>query len=303
MKLSFTFAALEWRFGYEKSIGLIRDAGFDAFDYSLDCMVKDDSPFNGADWREHARRIRTAADAAGLCINQTHAPFSFSVSRLWSNDTAYREIIFPRIRRALEISGIFGADVCVVHPIHHGVYAGHEEELFRRNKAFYRELLPTALRAGVRIGVENMYQSDPRRGYLVDDTCSRAEEFCRYIDTLNHPRIVACLDLGHVGLVAHQEEAWDVIRALGHDRLCALHVHDNDYRGDQHQLPYIGKMDWAKITQALGEIDYQGDFTYENGWAFLSGMDEEFLPTALRYMADVGRHLMRCIDRNRPGKG
>lgn len=299
MKLSFTFAALEWRFGYEKSVALIRDAGFDAFDYSLDCMVKDDSPFNGPDWRAHAQRIRACADAAGLCINQTHAPFGFSVSRLWSNDQAYREIILPRIRRAIEISGIFGAEVCVIHPIHHGTYAGHEEELFLRNMEFYRGLLPLAVQAGVKIGVENMYQSDPRRGCYVDDTCSRAEEFCRYIDTLNHPNVVACLDLGHVGLIERRDEAWDMVRALGQKRLQALHVHDNDYRGDRHQLPYIGSMDWAKITQSLGEIDYQGDFTYENGWAFLSGMDEEFIPIALRYMADVGRHLMTLIDRSR----
>lgn len=299
MELSFTMAALEWRLGYERAAALIRDAGFTAFDYSLDSMVHDDSPFNGEDWRAHAARIRACADSVGLKINQTHAPFSFSVSRLWRDEAAFREIIFPRIVRALEISGIFGAKVCVIHPIHHDIYAGHAEEIFHRNMDFYRELIPVAVREGVKIGVENMYQSDPRRGYLVDDTCSRAEEFNRYLDTLNHPNAVACLDLGHVGLIEREDEAWDMIRALGHDRLQALHVHDNDYRGDRHQLPYLGLMDWGKITQALGEIDYQGDLTYENGWSFLNPIDEEFLPVALRYMADVGWHLVDLIERNR----
>lgn len=299
MDLSFTMAALEWRYGYEKSTELIARAGFDAFDYSLEEMVRDDSIFNREEWREHAANIRDCAEAAGLRINQTHAPFGFSVSRMWRDERNFREIILPRLKRALEISSVFGANVCVVHPIHHDTYAGHADEIFAQNMSFYRELLPVAEAAGVKIGVENMYQTDQRRGYYVDDACSRASEFNRYIDTLNHPNAVACLDLGHVGLVERDDEAWDMIRALGHDRLQALHVHDNDYKGDRHQLPYIGLLDWGKITQALGEIDYQGDFTYENGWSFLSRIDDEFLPVALRYMADVGKHLIDLVERSR----
>jgi len=95
-------------------------------------------------------------------------------------------------------------------------------------------------------------------------------------------------------------EPWDLARALGHNRLQALHVHDNDYIGDNHQVPYVGKIDWKKVCQALGEIDYQGDFTYECGWAFVANIDDEFMPVALKYMSDIGHHLCDLVDRARP---
>ena len=92
-----------------------------------------------------------------------------------------------------------------------------------------------------------------------------------------------------------------MVRALGHERLHSLHVHDNDYRNDSHKIPYLGLIDWNEVAKALGEIDYDGVFTYE-AW-FLSGaMDEEMAEVALKYMADVARHICDLIDRNRPAK-
>lgn len=298
MDISFTMSTIEWRYGYEGAMERIRKAGFRALDYSLDGMVRNDSPFVGTAWREHAGQIRACADRAGIRINQTHAPFSFS-SALWRDRESYEAVILPRILRAIEISGIFGADVCVIHPIHHDRYLGHEEEIFLRNMDFYRMLIPHAKEHGVRIGVENMYQVDPRRKCIVDDTCSRTEEFIRYLDTLDSEWAVACLDLGHVGLIQRPDEAWDMIRALGHDRLRALHVHDNDYRGDQHQIPFLGLLNWKEITRALGEIDYCGDFTFEAGWSFFQNVDDEFLPISMRYLYDVGSYLASCIEQSR----
>ena len=147
-----------------------------------------------------------------------------------------------------------------------------------------------------------MFQSDARRKHIVDDTCSRKEEFIRYIDTLDSEYIVACLDVGHTGLIMQPDEAQDLVRALGHDRLKSLHVHDNNYREDQHILPGLGLLNWDEITKALGEIDYDGVFTYETEGKLLNNFDDELYPTALRFMSDVGHHLIDKIERNRPIK-
>ena len=157
---------------------------------------------------------------------------------------------------------------------------------------------------GVKVGIENMFQSDPRRKQVSFDTCSTIPEFLRYVDTLDSEYMVACLDIGHIGLPVRDDEPWDFIRALGHDRLQSLHVHDNDYKGDKHQLPYQGTINWNEVTKALGEIDYQGDFTYEVriGGVFSEFTDDEFVPIATKYLADTGRHLCKLIDRNRPAK-
>ena len=297
MKLSFPVRYLIGRYGYEKALELAKSAGFDAVDFSMEDMVRDDSALSGETWREYAEGVRKYADSIGLEINQTHAPFSFS-SKLWKDSDSFEKIILPRIIRSIEISGILGADVAVIHPLHHFIYEGHAEEIFEKNMEYYRMLIPYAEQNGIRIGVENMWQVDARRKYIVHDTCSQISEFIRYIDTLDSEHVVACLDIGHVGLIQQQEEAWDFIRALGHGRLHALHVHDNNYREDTHSLPYYGKIDWVKVTAALGEIDYDGDFTYETVGC-LWNIDDEFLPVSLRYMSDVGRHLISLVDRSR----
>ena len=233
-----------------------------------------------------------------ISINQTHAPFSFS-PKLWKDDAVYENKILPRILRSLEVSGILGADVAVVHPLHHFVYQGHEEEIFEKNMEYYKMLIPYSREYGIKIGVENMWQTDARRKYIVHDTCSHKEEFVRYIDTLDSEYITACLDIGHVGLIQQQDEAWDFVKALGHDRLGALHVHDNNYREDNHALPYVGLINWTKVTEALGSIDYKGDLTYETAGSVLR-MDDGAVPIELGHMVDIGRHLIKLIDSNRP---
>ena len=301
MKLSLNMGNITCCYDFEKSLTMARDAGFEAGDYSLMDLVEDDQPFLGENYRALAEQERAICDRVGIPVTQTHAPFTFTAKQ-WDDVNTYRDVVLPRMIRSLEVSGILGAEVCVIHPIHHTVYRGHEEELFERNMDFYRTLIPYAKEYGVKIGVENMFQHDPKRKYIVHDTCSTSAEFIRYIDTLDSDSITACLDVGHVALPLSDETAADVIRALGHDRLGALHIHDNDYSRDQHHLPYLGKLDWMEIAKALGEIDYKGDFTYEVNGLFLFDREEEFIPVGLEIMAKVGKYIMAKIDRCRPQK-
>lgn len=299
MELSVNASPLFGRYGIEKSIELYRDAGFTAIDFALFSMISDDNIFCGDGWIEEAERIRKTADSLGMKINQTHAPFSFSLPQ-WNDEDFYNGVAYKRVCRSIMISGILGAKIAVVHPVHHFVYHNHEEEIFEKNMKYYKSLIPICREYNVKVGVENMWQNDPIRKFTTFDVCGTKEEFIRYIDTLDSEYMVACLDVGHVGLPQQDDEAWDFVRALGHDRLQSLHIHDNDYRGDQHLMPYFGKLDWNELTKALGEIDYAGDFTYEVKCLASPTMDDEFVPTALKYMCDVGKHLVAGINAARP---
>lgn len=297
MRLSVNFNAVLGRYGWEGGMAAAKKAGFDCVDIDLGPMTNPDHIFNQDDACEaEAARIKKMAEDAGLTINQTHTPFTF---KGWNDPETYENFIIPTIKRSVKISGLLGAEVAVVHPLHHFLYKGHEEEIFQTNMEFYRSLIPICEEYNVKVGIENMFQVDPRRKHIVFDTCATIPEFTRYIDTLNSKYMVACVDTGHIGLPVRDDEVWDVIRALGHDRVHSLHVHDNDYRNDLHQVPYRGLIDWNEVTKALGEIDYDGVFTYESG--IITGtMDDEMAEIALKYMADVGRHLCDLIDRNRP---
>ena len=297
MKLAMNSQYLVNHLGNDAAAKLIADAGFDCVDYSVMEMVNADCVFNGWNCMEEAENAGKIFRSYGIPVTQTHAPFRFSD---FDDPVAYRERIYPTIVRSVEVSAAMGASIIVVHPLHYMTYAGHEEEIFQLNMDFYRSLIPVCRNCGIKVAVENMFQRDQRRGYIVHDTCSQAEEFCRYIDTLNSEYMVACLDVGHVGLPEQIDEAWDVIRKLGHDRLKSLHIHDNDYKDDRHGIPYSGKIDWDQVTKALGEIDYTGEFTYEISMtAAIGRMDRSLYPATLRYISEVGKHLVEKTEQYR----
>lgn len=285
-----------------KAAAMAKAAGFDSVDYDICSMEKNPNDIWNTDgYAEEAKRIREIYESAGVPIRQTHAPFRFTN---WTDPEYFEGFIMPTMKRSVEVSALLGAKVVVAHPLHFIKYAGNEEEIFEMNMKYYRELIPVAEKFGIKIAVENMFQWDDARNLPAHDTCSQIDEFIRYVDTLDSEYITACLDVGHVGLPRPDgKEAWDFIRALGHDRLGSLHIHDNDYKGDLHQLPYLGRIDWDKVTEALGEIDYAGDFTYEVGsrWICdrLNKVGEGFALTELTYMADVGKYLVSKIEKNR----
>ena len=144
---------------------------------------------------------------------------------------------------------------------------------------------------GVRIATENMWQRDARN-YVVDDTCASPEHFCRCVDMVDSEWLVACLDLGHVAICGR--EPADMIRALGRDRLKALHVQDVDLTRDSHVAPFSGKIEWNSVCSALAEIGYTGDFTYEVDYT-LEPTPAEIMPDLLKYLNSIGRYLISKI--------
>ncbi|WP_322170417.1 sugar phosphate isomerase/epimerase family protein [Acutalibacter caecimuris] len=266
------------------AVRMLAQAGFEAFDLSLFTMTDPKDPFNQPDYREQALALRAVADAAGIICNQSHAPFPSSVG-----DPTQDEERFQTIVRAMEIAAILGAKIIVVHPMHHLDYRTHAQETTEMNLAFYRRLLPYCQQFGIKIACENMWQYNQPAHRIRDSACSRPQEFCDYIDQVGSPWLVGCLDVGHAALTDEDLPAY--VRALGPQRLQALHVHDNDLWADSHTLPFVtGKVDFAGLTAALKEIGYQGDLTLEAD-AFLLKFPLPLVPEAVRLMACTARYL------------
>lgn len=295
MLLSTQTDTLFHRFGPDGGIPIFAEAGFDAIDYSMFEMTGDDCPLNTVDPEKYGLELRKKAEAAGLRFNQAHAPFP-----CWRNgDEAYNAKMPARVAQSIRIAGVLGADAIVVHPI---AYVKQGEEQKKINFDFYRTLEPVAMEYGIKIALENMWGYDGRRNYIMPNVCSFGEDLAEYYDGLGNPDVyTVCLDLGHCGLVGDEPD--HAVRVLGNKRLGALHVHDNTYKADNHTVPYdYGmKMNWDAITKALGEIDYQGDFTFEAD-AFLSRFDADTMPEAVKFMAGIGRRLMAKIEAARPAK-
>ncbi|MBO5852335.1 MAG: sugar phosphate isomerase/epimerase [Clostridia bacterium] len=273
----------------KEAIKINADAGFDAYDISLFGLTRDENfEFNCDNYAEKARELREYADSLGIVCNQSHAPFSTS-----TGDMEKDKWIFGKIIRSMEIASILGAKIIVVHPKQHLCYADYAEELFNMNVEFYKSLIPYCEKFGIKVAAENMWQNNNGSRVPSDSTCSRAWEFNKYLDAVDSEWIVGCLDIGHVSLM--NADIPDFIRKMGNKRLQALHVHDTDFRSDKHTLPFMEKIDFIPVCEALAEIDYQGDFTFEAD-AFYRGKPEELYPATTKYMCEVGRYLVSKIE-------
>ncbi len=278
-------------FGLKESIRILSEAGYDAYDVSLYDLPKlVDDPLNGEDFREYAKEIRAYADSLGIVCNQSHAIFP-AIRGDEKDPERYEHLI-----RHMEIASILGAKITVVHPAQHLYYHKNVEKLKEINLEFYRSLIPYCEKFNIKVAVENMWRRyyDKAGNAIVDSVCSRPEEFCEYVDMLDSPWIVACLDIGHVSLVG--VDMTEMIHKLGH-RLQALHVHDTDTVSDLHTLPFQEKIDYEEVTQALADIGYEGDITLEAD-QFLSNLpaaNVEAYQAAAIYMCSVARTVREMV--------
>lgn len=285
MLISTQTSNAENRFGFEKGTLMLKNAGYDCLDLSLFQMIRDDCIYLGENWREVVESRRKYADENGIVFNQSHAPFSFDMA----NENIRENIAKPRIERSLELSAMMGAKIAIVHPLQYMPYIGNEKELFDLNVAYYKSMIPLAREFGIKIGLENMWQREVKRKVICASVAGSAKDHCDLIDAIDSEWVVACLDVGHSSLVG--EEAQDAIRTLGHDRLKALHLHDNDYQGDRHIMPYLGQMNWSEIMKALDDIRYDGEFTYEAD-TFLKGFEDDYVANAAAFMVQTARYLV-----------
>ena len=287
MLLSTLTLPLSKKFGDEKAIELIANAGFDAYDISLTRLVDDDYALNCENYVSVAKELRKFADKLGIVCNQSHAPYPSS-----KGDEEWDKNRFELIVKAMEIAAILGAKIIVVHPMQHLRYADNKFELFKMNVDFYNRLVPYCEKFGIKVATENMWQRVLGTNKIVHAPCSHAEEFSRYIDAVGSEWIVGCLDIGHLGLV--DEPMYDAIITLGQKRLQAIHPHDNDYLNDQHTLPFMSKTNFDPFINGLRDIDYMGDMTFETD-NFLHNVPDDFLPTALKFMEQTGRYFIAQI--------
>lgn len=279
MKLSTTTGRFHRIFGFEKAIDYLAEAGYDALDFS-----QFDKEIYSVDYgKEYYTEIKKYAEDKGLFFNQSHAPFGSSFE-----DEERTQKRFDEIVTAIKRASYLGVKNIIVHPCQHLKYdvEGNPERLFEYNMEFYKKLIPYCEEYGIKVALENMWQ---HTGMINHSTCSRPEEFIRYVDELNNDCFVACLDIGHAALV--REDPDEFIKKLGNKRLQCLHVHDVDGADDSHTLPFFGVVNWEKVMKALAEIDYKGDLTFEADY-FMNDKPDVLLPECAKLMAKTGKHLI-----------
>lgn len=268
----------------EEILKLLKDCGFTAYDCTMCDSGKEAERFIEDDnYLENARRFRAYADSIALPCNQSHAPFPSARP----GNEEYNKSVFPKLVRAIEVSGILGAKVCVVHPCND--YSPEENA-----EKVYLPLAPYARKAGVKIGVENMWNWNTPKNIFAPAACSSPENFVAHMKLLPKDVFCANLDIGHAELRAMNTSAPEMVRALG-GYFQSMHLHDVNFYEDSHTLPFTEKVDFEAVIAAMKEIGYRGDVTLESG-NFPRKFPREIFPEAVRLMAATARYFKNRLD-------
>lgn len=187
------------------------------------------------DWRTLRDRYRQLLrPVTGLLT--LHGPFMDMAPG--SPDKQIIEATISRFKHALQIAHELETQIIVFHA--NFLSQVHTEDYrigwTRRNIDFWGQLASYAALLGVTIAIENMWEFDP---YLIGDV----------LKAVDHPRLRACLDVGHAHLYSRVPfETWVRVTT---PYLVHAHLNNNDGEDDVHRSLADGVMDYGRILPLL----------------------------------------------------
>ena len=217
-----------------KEITRTADLGFEFLDLTLE------PPATRAD-RVDARRIRTGLAAKDLGVvghTAYYLPFASAFDTV--QDAAITEA-----ERCLEVFAAVGATLMNIHLDCR--VPGHDPGFInRRNIEALERLLPTAVRLGITLMVENAEGDD-------------AEALAPVLDAL--PAVGLHLDIGHANIGTGRRSNTASLLAGYGARLKHVHLSDNKGKSDDHLAIGAGTIDWRRELRAVKAAGYDGTFT------------------------------------------
>ena len=254
----------------------MKEYGIDCVDFKLEAELEGRTE---EEFEEYILSIKAQMDEAGVTPTQAHGPFVWPIHDETEELRAKRMIL---MKRSIKCASLMGIKNWVIHPIvPFGTGNFWPEEVWRINIEFFKELLPVAKQYGVIICLENM----PWKNFPI----ATPEQSFQLINIMNDDNFKFCLDTGHAAVCGISPA--DAVRFAGKD-LKALHVHDNDGKGDHHYVPGLGVIDWKAFIEALKEIEYDGVFSFENGFGnFIPNVNNDIKLKAFKAIIDG---IMEC---------
>jgi len=244
---------LENAYPLDQAIRDARNLGFQG----LELCVGDSGVLTLNATEDECRAIAASAKDEGLELPSLCSGLYWERS-LGDSEPAKRERAGNDIRRMLDIARWLGAKTLLVIPGAVDVFFLPDrepqsyDEVWKRAAEGLRELAGDAERAGVRIGIENVWNK-----FLLSPI-----EMLHFLDECDSEWTGAYLDVGNVLLYGYPEQ-W--IRILG-DRLVGVHF--KDFRRSVGTVEGFvdlleGDVDWPAVVSALREVGYTGHVAAE----------------------------------------
>lgn len=176
------------------------------------------------------------------------------------------------LKNRIRFAAALGADAVVVHP---GPFEVTDPQVFARRWEHLERSLsavaPLCEEVRVKVALENMARPMP-------------QIFRAILEKFSDEVVGFCFDSGHA-LIAQEPE---LIESFS-DRLCALHLHDNDGVEDQHAMPGSGRVDFARIIRALNTCSYAKPLNFELIQRDAQGDPRAFLLVAQHKGCEIAR--------------
>jgi sugar phosphate isomerase/epimerase len=274
----------------EQAIERISLSGFRYIDYSFGLDYKERKGIYSNDYKSYIKSIKNATEKYNVKLVQAHSPMG---KPLLDKDGVF----LKDTMRCIDACAEWGIENLVVHS---GYREGlSKEQTIEENKNFFIPLLERAEKFGVNILVENFNKRCVSGLYWIDN----AKDLLSMIECVNHPLFHAVWDVGHANMQDYLQD--EEIALLG-KHVYALHIHDNDKKGDTHLVPFLGSLDITSVMKGLKNIGFNGYFTFEVNSSFaLANSDKIYqiekgqtLPPIeekdafLRYLFTLGKSIL-----------
>jgi hexulose-6-phosphate isomerase len=225
-----------------------RKAGFTGFEVALD----EKGPVSLQSSREELLAVRHLADKENLTLSGLATGLYWGTNPA-SENPATRLRATEILQRQIEVASILGIDAVLVVPGAVGVdfIPGCEvvpyEAAYQRASSFLHEVLPTAEKQGVTLGIENVWTK-----FLLSPLEMRS-----FIDQFGSDRIASYFDVGNTLATGYPEHWIDILGKR------IVRVHFKDYRravgsADGFCDLLSGDVNWPAVMGALRAVGYQG---------------------------------------------
>ncbi len=237
---------------FEERYRMIKNAGFD-------CVMLwwSDKFGRGTGYQKDVHY----AEAAGLLIENIHAPVH--EQNFLSLDNLDGESVFRNYLQCVNDCSAFEIPTMVIH-LPDDTYPVNQLGLERLDM-----IIENAEKYGIQIAFENL--SNIQNLHLV-------------LDSFHTKNVGYCYDSCHH--INHAPKD-DLLELYG-DRLMALHLHDNNGKHNQHQLPFDGDIDWPTVMGKISLTGYQGATTLEPmNWDYGNLSMQQFLELAYQRAREI----------------
>ena len=261
-----------------ESLKLIRDGGFDTIDFSMHSMERADDDTNHEKW---IHGYRDYCEKIGLSVNQAHAPFF--------EGRPMPDGFIKRLLECVDDCAVLGADCLEVHAdtwYEKDYVQWDYQKVLNTIYDVYAPVVERAEKRGVKIAMETLFEWIGNDNHRVR-VCSYVEEVDAIVGRFGCDTVGVCLDFGHA-YMAYGNDISNAIERLN-SKIIATHTHDNTRHRDNHNLPYMGYINWDHVLLSLAKKGYEGDLTFEVNYGCLP--DALALDFA-KYAHTIGEHMV-----------